>query len=218
MQAEFHDIDQNTDEWLGLRAGRVTSSSLAKIMANYGKAFGEPAKAYAHQIAVEQLTGKPCGGGYSNDHMQRGHEEEPVARMLYEYELFCDVDNGGFFAGDGFGCSPDGLIGTDGVLELKSATPSVHAKRIKANKVDSAYRWQVSGNLLFTGRDWLDFVSFCSGFPEGKRLFVKRIRAVELQEDFEMIRSRLKEFKVLIDQSRDLIQGANYINIKSEAV
>ena len=78
---EFYDVEQNTDAWLQLRAGKLTSSNLGKVMANYGKAFGDPAKKLAVQIAIEQITGKPQESGYSNDHMDRGHEQEPIARI-----------------------------------------------------------------------------------------------------------------------------------------
>ena len=121
----FHDINQNTDEWHQLRAGKITSSALSKAMANFGKAFGEPAKKYAVSIAVEQLTGVPISSDYTNDHMARGHDEEPIARMLYEQEYFCEVSNGGFFDLGDIGCSPDGLVYDDGVIEIKSAIPSI---------------------------------------------------------------------------------------------
>jgi len=78
---EFHDVDQNTDEWFAMRAGLLTSSKLGTVMANYGKAFGDPAKKYAVNIAIEQITGQPIPSTFSNDHMERGHEQEPVARM-----------------------------------------------------------------------------------------------------------------------------------------
>lgn len=91
----FHDIEQNSQEWYDLRAGKITSSSLSKVMANYGKAFGEPAKNYAADIAIGQITGSATESHYSNDHMERGNEEEPIAIMQYEDEYFCSVDNGG---------------------------------------------------------------------------------------------------------------------------
>ena len=97
---KFVDVEQNSDEWFSLRGGKLTSSKLGTIMANYGKAFGEPAKKYAVNIAIEQITGNPISSDYSNDHMERGHEQEPVARMLYEQETFCNVTNGGFWGGD----------------------------------------------------------------------------------------------------------------------
>ena len=104
----FHDVEQNTDEWLDMRIGKLTGSGCSKIMANYGKAFGEPAKKAAVQVAVEQLTGKrSISSCYSNEHMERGHEQEPIARALYEDKYFIDVTNGGFFDCGNTGCSPD---------------------------------------------------------------------------------------------------------------
>lgn len=201
----FYNIDQNSDEWYQMRAGKITSSALSKAMANYGKAFGEPAKKYAVSIAIEQITGKAIPSDYTNDHMQRGHEEEPIARMMYEEETFCDVSNGGFFDLGDIGCSPDGLVNDNGVIEIKSAIPSVHYDRIKRNKYDSAYRWQLAGNLKFTGREWIDFVSYCSSFPEGRQLFIHRSTVDDFKDEFKMIDSRVDEFRSLIDEIKQTI-------------
>ena len=128
---EFIDVQQNTDDWFSLRAGKLTSSKLGVVMANYGKSFGEPAKKYAVNIAIEQITGEPIPSTYTNEHMQRGHEQEPLARMLYEEEYFCDVTNGGFFGSKFIGCSPDGLVSDSGLIEIKSVIGSVHFANIK---------------------------------------------------------------------------------------
>ena len=146
---QFHNVEQNSDEWFLLRSGKVTASSLNKVMANYGKAFGDPAKKYAVEIAVQQITGIASGGGYSNDHMERGHMEEPLARMAYEERFFCDIDNGGFFDGGSVGTSPDGLVGDDGLIEIKSAIASIHYARIAKQSFDSTYKWQLVGHLKF---------------------------------------------------------------------
>ena len=92
----FHDVNQNSEEWDALRMGKATFSSYGKFMANYGKAFGEPAKDYALQIAMEMRTGKK-EEGFSNEHTERGHAQEPIAKMLYSENFFVDVSNGGFF-------------------------------------------------------------------------------------------------------------------------
>jgi len=211
---EFHDIDQNSDEWFAMRGGRLTSSKLGVIMANYGKAFGEPAKKYAQQIAVEQLTGKPIASKYKNDAMERGHEQEPIARRLYESETFSQVSNGGFFCSDKIGCSPDGLVNDDGVVEIKSAEASMHYARTKRDAIDPQYKWQCYGNLLFTGRKWLDFISFCDEYPEGKRLYVYRILASESEEYFEQINIRSGEFLKMVSESKKHIETCNYFNQK----
>lgn len=202
---EFIDVNQNTDEWFNLRAGKLTSSKLGTIMANFGKAFGEPAKKYAVNIAIEQITSKPIASTYSNEHMERGHEQEPLARMMYEETMFCDVTNGGFYNSDFIGCSPDGLVDIDGVIEIKSVIASVHFANVKRGGVDPAYWWQCVGNLKFTGRDWIDFISYCQEFPEDRQLFVKRVYKDEVQEDFLKLESRIEEFKELVSKSKEII-------------
>ena len=203
----FLDIEQNTDEWLGLRLGKVTGSGLSKIMANYGKAFGEPAKNYASEIALEQVTGKSQGVHYTNAHMDRGHEQEPIARAMYEEKYFCEVSNGGFFDNGKTGCSPDGLIYLDGVIEIKCVIGSVQFKTIKRNKFDPTYKWQLVFELKETGRDWVDYVSYSSDFPEGNRLFEYRADKDDFKEEFQMVDERLDMFFKLVDENKKIIQG-----------
>jgi hypothetical protein len=206
----FFDIEQNTEEWLLMRCGLLTSSSLSKVMANYGKAFGDPAKKLAVDIALGRITGKPTNSGFSNAHTERGHEQEPVARMLYEETTFCNVDNGGFYCNDVVGCSPDGLVGDNGLIEIKSVIPSVHYANVARAGVDPAYKWQVIANLKFTGRDWLDFVSYCEDYPQGMNLFIYRLHKKSVEKEFEMIENRINEFLPLIDSSVDAIKTNRY--------
>jgi hypothetical protein len=255
---KFKDVEQNTDEWFSLRAGRLTSSKLGIVMAqprdlivtdigksvfaivnmqnkkafakryeskvlaeialndmkkkDMSKSFGIPAQQYAINIAIEQITGNPIASTYTNEHMQRGHDQEPVARELYEDNYFCDVTNGGFFESEFIGCSPDGLVDEDGVIEIKSVISSVHYANIKRQNVDPAYKWQCIGNLMFTNRDWIDFISYCEEFPEGKQLFVKRLHKKDLNEEFKLLNERVIEFKSLIEKSKTLILESNYSN------
>ena len=206
---KYYDIEQNTDEWLDMRAGKITSSNLGCIMSNFGKAFGEPAKKYAVNIAIEQITGKPILSNYQNAHMQRGHEQEPEARKLYEAETFTEVSNGGFFSDGEIGCSPDGIL-ENGVIEIKSVIAPVHFANIKRQNVDPAYKWQCIGNLLFTEKDWMDFISYCPEFPEGKQLYVFRMVRTAYNEEIKMINGRVQEFKELILSSRETILNSKY--------
>jgi len=201
----FHDIEQNTDPWLEMRAGKVTGSSIAKVMANDGKAFGEPAKRLAVEIALEQIRGTPILSTYTNADMERGHEQEPLARARYEDEYFCTVDNGGFFDNIDTGCSPDGLVNhpnpvNNGVIEIKCVIPSVQYKRVKSGTYDSAYRWQLIFNLKETGRPWIDYISFCPEFTDNKQLFVTRMYAESQQTAFEKIDARLEKFLLMVKQ------------------
>ena len=210
--AEFIDVDQNSPEWFAMRCGRLGGSSIAKVMANLGKAFGEPAKKHAVTLAVQQITGKASEQSYSNEHMERGHEQEPIARMMYENETFCEVTNGGYFDEGFVGLSPDGLIDLDGLIEIKSVLAGTHYATIKRMNVDPAYRWQCNLQLKVTGREWLDFVSYCAEFPIDKQLFIYRIWAKDLEEEFKQLDSRIAEFKELVEKSKEVILSTNYIN------
>ena len=207
---EFHDIEQNSDIWYGMRGGRLTSSNLGKVMANMGEPFGDPAKKYAVQIAIEQITGKPISSSYSNSHMERGTEQEPLARMLYEEETFSTVSNGGFFCSDDIGCSPDGLVFDDGAIEIKCVIESVHYANVKRQNVDPAYKWQCVGNMKFTGRDWLDFVSYCSTYPDDKQLYTYRLHKDAYQDEFNQIDERVGHFMQLVATTKTSILESNY--------
>lgn len=203
----FHDVEQNTDEWLALRVGKATSSNFGTIMANHPNAFGEPAKKYALQLAIERITGEREEGGFSNSHMDRGHEQEPIARALYEEEKFVTVSNGGFFDCGEYGDSPDGLVMVDGVLEIKSVIASTHYATMKRGSFDPAYRWQMVGHLDCSGRQWADFASYCAAFPEEKQLLVFRTYRGEFAEEFAMLAERRAKFLQLVDQIFNEIRG-----------
>ena len=197
----FVDVAQGTDEWRGLRLGKATASNFGCFMANYGKPFGEPAERYALRIALEISTGREAEFSFKNDHMERGQEQEPVGRMLYEETCFSDVTNGGFFDCGDYGDSPDGLIGDDGVIEIKSVIASTHWATRKRGTFDPSYRWQIAGHLDCTGRQWVDFVSYCSDYPEGMQLFVHRITRESFATEIERLRVRRAEFLTLVSDT-----------------
>lgn len=203
----FHDVQQNTDAWMELRLGKATCSNFATFMANDGKAFGDPAKRYALQLALEIETGRKAEFSFSNDHTERGHEQEPVARMLYEDENFIGVTNGGFFDHGLYGDSPDGLVGTDGGVEIKSVIASTHYASLTRGSFDPAYRWQMVGHLECTGREWFDFVSYCSDFPEEKQLITYRLTRAECAEEIERLKARRDLFLELVQQTLKTIRG-----------
>jgi len=197
----FIDIAQNTDEWLELRSGKVTGSAVAKIMANDGKAFGEPAKKYAVELAVERLRHERIKGDrYSNAHMEAGHIEEPIARDLYTAKTGNVVTNGGFFDNGKSGASPDGcILFENGGIEIKSVTPYVHYKTIERNAVDPAYQHQITFNIRETGWDFIDYISFCEQFHEPKKLFIFRVHRSKIEEQLIKMDSRIEKFECLID-------------------
>lgn len=198
MHSIWHNVEQNTDEWQALRCGIVTASNFGPVMANEPNAFGEPAKRYALQLALERITGKKAAQGFSNEHTERGHEQEPFARLLYEQEHFCDVNNGGFFQRGNVGDSPDGLIKPNGCLELKSVIAPVHYANLRRGAIDPAYKWQIIGHIWLTERDWCDFGSYCAEFPEDKQLIVYRTERADLVDKIELLETRLVKFEELV--------------------
>lgn len=198
MNRQWHDVEQNTDVWVQLRVGKATGSNAGCYMANGDGAFGEPAKKYALQVALEIATGRKAEFSFSNDHTERGHEQEPIASMHYEDAEFVTVTNGGFFDCGDHGDSPDGLISTDGVLEIKCVTAAVHYATLKRGSFDPAYRWQLVSHLDCTGRDWVDFVSFCSEFPEASQLIVYRSTRDDFKEELLRLAERRAKFLELV--------------------
>jgi hypothetical protein len=198
------DVQQNTDEWFNLRLGLVTSSNFGKIMANYGKAFGNPAVEYAQKVALERVTGKKDDtGSYSNGYMDRGHELEPLAIEQYEIENFVEVTNGGFNVDGDYGDSPDGNVGEDGCVEVKSVIPNTQWKRIKKGGIDPGYKWQVQGHLFIGSKKWCDFISYCPEMPEKYQLHVVRVYVDKEMTD--QLIDRLQQFVDLVEENVKLI-------------
>ena len=197
----WHDVEQNSDAWTALRCGRATASNFACFMANDGKAFGDPAKRYALQLALERITGRKAEYSFKNDDMDRGHDQEPIARMMYEDENFVTVTNGGFFDCGEYGDSPDGRVGDDGIIEIKSVIASTHYATLQRGSFDPSYRWQLAGHLDCSERQWVDFVSYCSDFPEDRQLIVYRITRDDMADEINRLRSRRKEFLALVEST-----------------
>lgn len=202
------DIDQLADEekWLDLRIGKIGGSSIGKIMANFGKAFGQPAHDVALKVALEKIKGVCEDSGFQNEHTDRGKAQEPIARMLYEEKTFCKVTNGGFYdVSEYVGVSPDGLVGDDGLIEIKSVIATRHFPTIKRGSFDPSYKWQLYFNLMCSGREWIDYIEYCSGFPSGKQLFIDRVKKDDCQNEFKMIGERMAEFELLISEKIKII-------------
>jgi len=205
---QWHDVEQNTDLWLDIRPGKLTGSVVSKVMANYGKAFGDPAKKLASIIACEQVTGKRNQiESYSSEHTDRGHAQEPIARKRYEDTYFIDVTNGGFYDCGRLGFSPDGRVGDDGLIEIKSVIIPSHLSTIKRGTIDPAYKWQLYFNLAYSDRDWIDFVSYCEDFPEQTKLYVYRVNRADITEEIKMMETRINEFFELVESAKKVIRG-----------
>ena len=171
----FNELEQGTDEWLQARCGIVTASTMRNLVTSAGKvADNDTSRGFIRQLATERIIGVP-EYTYPTRPMQRGNLLEPHARDLYA-EHYATVDEVGFIRLDtgeySLGYSPDGVVGHDGLIEIKSPGPKEHLRTILDNDVPSVYKWQVQVGLYVTGRSWLDFVSYCPGAD----LYVKRVR------------------------------------------
>lgn len=198
---KFHDVPQNSEAWDALRLGKATASNFGTFMANYGKEFGDPAKRYALQIALERLTGRKAEHAFSNDHMERGHEQEPIARMLYAEEHFTEVLNGGFYDCGEYGDSPDGRVAESGLIEIKSVIASTHYANMLRGSYDPAYKWQLVGHLDCAHKAWVDFCSYCSDFPRESQLCVYRLHREECEDELRMLHERRAQFLELVQKT-----------------
>ncbi len=162
-------MSQRSDEWYEIRKGKITASNASAIATN-----GKGLETYAYEILAEKYSNNSEESFTSFD-MKRGIELEEQARMTYELEHE-EVQQIGFVELDEFtGCSPDGLVGEDGGIEIKCPN-DVNFFRLMVNgesEIDKKYLWQVQMSLLITGRKWWDLVFYNINFE--KSLLVFRI-------------------------------------------
>lgn len=168
------DIEQGSEEWHALRCGILTASEMKFIVTPTLKpASNDKERAHLFELLGQRIT-QHTEPRYISDDMLRGHEDEIEARIRYA-ENFAPVTECGFVTNDdhGFviGYSPDGLVDYDGLIECKSRRQKYQVETILADRVPEEYMLQIQTGLLVTGREWLDFVSYCAGLP----MFVKRV-------------------------------------------
>ena len=148
------DCEQQSEEWFRVRLGKITGSHFADVL---NKATGR--KTYIYKVLSEKLSGEPAPS-YSNKAMEFGAEYEADARAYYK-ALYGEIQQVGFVVmNEHIGCSPDGLVGIEGILEIKYPFPSTHLSYIVKNSLPAIYKPQVQGNLWVTERKWCDFVSY----------------------------------------------------------
>lgn len=168
--------NQRTEEWYAARLGKVTASRVADVMAKTKTGYSTSRQNYMMQLLCERLTGKK-EESYSSAAMQRGTEMEPIARAVYEAEKGLFVVETGLVDHEeikNFGASPDGLVGDDGLIEIKCPNTSTHVDFLRTGKPDNKYQWQMLAQMACTGRDWCDFVSFDDRLPEPLQFYCIR--------------------------------------------
>jgi hypothetical protein len=164
---EVFDCEQGTDPWYACRLGIPTASRFKDVLA---KGEGKTRKRYLLDLAGERLTGE-CAETYSNAHMERGKTMEDEARALYAFMTDNECDRVGFIRSGDKGCSPDSLIGSNGMLEIKTKLAALQLECLLADKVPSEHVAQLQGALWVAEREWIDLCSYWPKLP----LFVKRV-------------------------------------------
>lgn len=196
---EIINCTQGSEEWLKARLGVATASNFSKIVTNTGE-LSKQLKAYAIKLASELLTFEQ-EESYTNKDMERGSELEPEAKQAYQEYAFCEVKEVGFMLDNGFGYSPDGLVGKDGLIEIKCPNQTTHTQYLFEDRLPTAYKAQCQGGLWISGRKYLDFISWNPSFREDKKLFIKR---VVRDEDF--IKKLEIGVKKVIEIKNDLLR------------
>jgi hypothetical protein len=200
-----HLIDQNSDEWMALRSGKFTASTFADL---FTKTDGKTYQNAIIKVAYERVTGE-CEESYSNKWMQRGHEKEPFAVDNYEAFTFNSCEPAGFYEYDDFtGASPDRkIVGQNGGCEFKCPSFQVYNEYLEVNsdpnnpKLPKSYYWQIIGQLLCTGWDFIDYMPYSS--PKLKQILI-RIERSKYEKDIELLKHQIgiaiEEVKRIIER------------------
>ena len=172
------DIEQRSEAWIQIRLGKVTASRIADVCARTKTGWGASRKNYMADLVAERLTGKKVEG-FTNAAMQWGTDMEPEARIAYEFYRDSSVSEVGFVPHPSIaetGASPDGLVGDDGLVEIKCPNTATHIETLRGGTLPEKYFLQMQWQMACTGRQWTDFASYDPRLPESMRLFVDRVK------------------------------------------
>ncbi|NWD74813.1 YqaJ viral recombinase family protein [Pseudomonas gingeri] len=197
------DIQQGTPEWLALRLGIATCSELDCLLVNgKGEAgFGAGAFTYMHTLIGERITGELADPFTGNRHTERGHELEGVARALYEEREEVKTSQVGIILNHGAGYSPDSLVGSKGLTEIKTKLPKFQVELILSGEIPKEHVAQCQGGLWLSEREWIDFICYWPGMP----LFIKRAYRDEVM--IRKLVERVKTFYEILDERMNKVLG-----------
>lgn len=193
-----HAIDQNSEEWDALRLGKFTASTFSDLFAKKGT------KTYDNaiiKVAYERVTGEG-EESYSNKWMQRGHEKEPFAVENYELLTFNTCEPAGFYEYDEFtGASPDRkIVGQNGGCEFKCPSFQIYNEYLETGRIPKDYYWQIIGQLLCTGWDFIDYMPYSS--PKLKQILIR----VERSQHEPAIGQLKQQLLICIEEVKILIK------------
>ena len=206
-------MEQKSSEWFAARLGKATGSRIAEIVAKTKSGDSASRGNYRAQLVIERLTNKQ-EESYSNDFMDWGNLQEPFARAAYEAATNVLVDGVAWITHPRIemsGASPDGLVGDDGLVEIKCPKTATHIETLLSKTVPGKYNIQMQWQMACTDRSWCDFVSFDPRMPEGLQMFLKRVprddALIKTLED-EVIKF-LKEVDSKLEQLTNQLKEAN---------
>lgn len=194
------EIVQRSDDWFAARLGKVTASRIGDVMAKTKTGYSASRANYMAQLVVERLTNRK-EESYTNAAMQWGTETEPLARSAYEVAKDVLVKEAGFIDHPTIsmsGASPDGLVGEDGLIEIKCPNTATHIETLLNDTIDGKYRLQMMWQMRCTNRKWCDFVSFDPRMPE--ELQLKIIRVDYDQAEIDQIEAEVIKFLSEVDE------------------
>lgn len=193
------ELQQGTPEWLQARCGSLGASSIADALAKTRTGWGASRANVLARLAIERLTGVPQDT-YQNQAMRDGIEREPEARAAYQFERGVLVKQVGLIKHPtitGSHASPDGEVGSDGLIEIKAPTHATHLETLLGSPIPQKYSYQVQWQMGCTGRKWVDFTSYHPAFPEAMQVHITRInRDDKLIAELEV---QVREFLAELD-------------------
>jgi putative phage-type endonuclease len=201
------DIPQGTEEWKAARAGKVTASRIADVLAKIKTGEASDRRDYRAQLVAEILTGKAQDKTFVNAEMQWGTDQEPLARGAYELHVEQLVDTVGLVLHpeiDRAAASPDGLVGKDGLVEIKCPKTATHLQYLLDGAVPRGYQPQMLWQMACCERAWCDFVSYDPRLPGKRRLFVKRLPRDDAR--IKEIEKEVLEFLASVDRMLETIE------------
>ena len=193
-------IVQGSDAWFQSRIGKVTASRVADVIAKTKTGYSTSRENYMAQLVCERMT-QTVSESYTNAAMQWGTDNEPLARAAYEALKDVLVDEVAMITHPTIsmaGASPDGLVGDDGLIEIKCPNTATHIDTLLSDKVPSKYVTQMMWQMACTGRQWCDFVSFDPRMPKELQLFVKRVMRDD--EQIAMLEKEVLSFLEELDE------------------
>ena len=198
----IHDVKQGSEAWHSLRAGKPTSSVFSKLITSAG-VESKQIEEYAIDLAIELLNGEAIQDFTGNKHTRRGHEYEPEACADYEMSNQVAVDHVGFITDSlqRYGCSPDGLVGKDGGLEIKCKSDKEHYKMLKKYDIDGAtpasHIAQPQGCMFVTKRKWWDL-----------HLYHPKMRSVTIRQypDLLYFKTVRKQLRIIEAKRNEILQ------------